>query len=224
MSANDAVPEAGKLRILLVDDHPVSRRGVAATLSQQPDLTVGAEADSASQALEALEHTPCDLAIVDLILKDSSGLALIQDIRARYPHLPVVALSMQDEEVYAQRAFQAGACAYVSKVETPDRLLSAIRTALAGGIYLSERAMPKVLAAVVDGGAGSAMDPLTNREVEILELIGQGLPTRQIAESLRISPHTVEAHREHIKTKLNLGSAPALMKYAMDWVRPRQNP
>jgi DNA-binding NarL/FixJ family response regulator len=219
--ATNSKPQSAKTRVVLVDDHPVVRQGIRAVLSQEPDLEVCGEAQSASEALRVIEESRPDLAVVDLSLQASSGLDLIKDLRIRHPHVLVLVLSMRDEAFYAERALRAGARGYVVKEEGCGAVLEGIRKVLKGQIHLSERVASKMIGAYVAGGArpGAPIEQLTDRELEVFELIGKGLPTREIAQSLHLSVKTVDAHRENIKRKLGLEGATELLKHAIEWIR-----
>lgn len=215
-------PKPDKVKIVLVDDHPVVRQGVAMLVTQEPDMVVCGEARSAAEALEAIERSQPDVAIVDLALKASSGLELIKDIRIRYPKLLVLVLSMRDESFYAERALRAGARGYIAKEEGTEKIIEGIRKILAGEVYLSEKLASKMISKYVAGRGGAtepAVGQLTDRELEVFELIGDGLTTREIAGKLHLSPKTIESHREHIKEKLQLDSAAELLKHAIHWVQ-----
>ncbi len=222
-----AAPEqAETVRILLVDDHPVVRQGIRMMLEQNPDLEISGEAESASDALDAIEQTKPDLAIIDLSLKESSGLELLKDIRIRYPEIIILVLSMRDEALYAERVLRAGARGYITKGEGVGQVLEGVRKVLKGEIFVSEVLAARVLSRIVAGGSeqgASPLDRLTDRELEIFELIGQGLPTREVAAKLHISSKTVDSHRENIKGKLEIESAPELLKQAIQWVQCQRN-
>ncbi len=208
--------------MLIVDDHPIVREGIGRRIERQSDMEVCGEADSRAAALDLIATTRPDLAIVDLTLKDSSGLELIKDIKVRSPHLPVLVLSMQDEAVYAERALNAGARGYVMKHEATENIIVAARQVLAGKVYLSQELSSKFLDVLFGskGAAGSSpAERLTDRELEIFELLGRGNGTRQIAERLHLSIKTIEAHREQIKHRLNLTSANELLHHAFLWVQ-----
>jgi DNA-binding NarL/FixJ family response regulator len=180
------------------------------------------EAESVSEALDMLAREKPDVAIVDLHLKNSSGLELIKDLQVRQPDMPILVLSMRDEGFYAERVLRAGARGYVTKEEGPRKVLEGVRRVLAGDIYLSDRMASKVMSKIVGGldkPGDSPMDSLTDRELEVFELIGQGLPTREVAERLHISPKTVDSHREHIKDKLQLDNSTDLLKHAIEWTQ-----
>ena len=208
-------------RILLVDDHPIVRQGLAELIQQEPDLSVCGEASDASEALKAIAASQPDIAIVDISLRDTSGIELVKDIKIHRPDLPVLVLSMHDETLYAERALRAGARGYVMKEEATEKLMTAIRTVLEGRMYLSQRMSARLLSQFVDGSPerrGSPVERLSDRELQVFELIGRGLGTRQIAESLHLSVKTIESHRENIKGKLKLTSAAELMQHAIHWV------
>lgn len=207
--------------ILVVDDHPLFRKGVVQMLSQEPDLEVLAEAESSPGALDALRRTKVDLAIVDIGLHGSAdGIELTKSIRAEHPDLPVLVLSMHDEGLYADRALRAGARGFLMKREALDSVITAVRTVLNGDIYLSATMLKRMIAEHVAGGgtSRSAVEKLSDRELEIFQLIGTGREVRDIAAHLHISPKTVEAHRARIKEKLGLNNARAVARYAQNWV------
>jgi DNA-binding NarL/FixJ family response regulator len=210
-------PGESRHRILVVDDHPIVRQGLRLLLESEPDLVVSAEAENAQQALRSAGASAPDLAIVDLTLPGVGGFELIKALRAMHPLLPVLVLSMHDDAYYAERALRAGAAGYVSKLDAPDMLVRAIRRVLAGQRHLSERAASAVLASL--GGPRSAerspIERLSDRELEVFRLIGQGLGTRQVAESLCLSVKTVESHRARIKDKLGLKSGIELAQRAV---------
>ena len=218
--AKEPIRTEDAVRILLVDDHPIVRQGLRMLVSQESDMRVCGEAASASEALTAMSKTQPNVAIVDLSLKGSSGLELIKDVRIRFPEVLLLVLSMRDEAFYAERALRAGARGYITKEEGTERLIEGIRTLLVGQIYVSERLAARLISKYVDGGStGSPVQRLTDRELEVFELIGQGMTTRQVAENLHLSVKTIESHREHIKTKLKLDNATELLKNAIQWVQ-----
>lgn len=228
MTSRKAHPhKADKKRVIIVDDHPLIRQGIRTLLSNEDDLEVCSEAESAAGALASMEKAKPDIAIVDLTLKESSGLELLKDIRIRYPDVLVLVVSMRDEGLYAERVLRAGARGYVTKEEGPEMVLEGIRKILQGQIYVSEKMASKVMSKIVEGGnqhGGSPMDLLTDRELAVFELIGNGLPTREIAKKLHLSPKTVDSHREHIKDKLKLDSGTELLKQAIQWVQVQNAP
>lgn len=216
-----------KSRLLIVDDHPVVRQGLAELLNQEPDFTVCGQANNAVQGLSAARTLSPDLAIVDLSLRGSSGLDLIKDIHAFLPKLPVLVLSMYDETIYAERALRAGARGYVMKHEAAESVFTAIRRLLAGQFYVSEAMNSRMVHRFASGraptpgaadGGKDMIDSLSDRELQVLQLIGQGKGTRLIAEELHISVKTVETHRAHLKEKLRLPDASGLVRFAIEWV------
>ncbi len=209
-----------KKRIFLVEDHPITRRGLVELINHEPDLMVCGEADGASRALEEIKTLKPDLALVDITLPRRSGLTLLKDIRLWTPSVYVLVLSMHDESLYAERVLRAGGHGYIMKDEGGDKLLRAIRQVLEGKTYVSEGVSTKI----VDTFAGrskaaenSTVGRLTDREFEVFQLLGQGLPTAEIGRRLHLSPKTVDSHRLHIKEKLQLNSLPELMRYAVRW-------
>jgi DNA-binding NarL/FixJ family response regulator len=211
---------SGKKRIFLVDDHPLVREWLTNLINQQADLRVCGEAETGPQAMEAILKLKPEVAIVDISLKDSSGIELIKDLKQALAGTAILVLSMHEEPHYAQRALRAGARGYMVKRETTRKVITAIRQVLAGGIYISE-ALASTLAAQWVTGKGlprqSAVEELSDRELEVFELLGQGRGTRQIAEALRVSVKTVQAYCARIKEKLNLASATELLREAVRW-------
>lgn len=210
-----------RTRILLVDDHALMRRSLTALIETEPDLIVCGETDCRRAGLKMIVSAKPDLVIADLSLGDSDGLELIKDIKRRFPRLPVLALSMHEEAVYAERALHAGARGYVAKQELDETVLIAIRRVLAGEIYTSE-AMSRNFTRKFIGGAthekDTGVDLLSDRELAVFILIGQGKTTRQIAESLCLSVKMIESHREHLKLKLDLTSGADLARCATLWI------
>ncbi len=214
-------------RLLLVDDHPLLRRGLVQLFSLETDLAVEGQAGSKAEALELLRAQEFDLVIADMSLGGVSGLDLLRDIRVHWPGLPVLILSMHDETLYAERVLRAGARGYVCKQASAENLLTAIRRVLAGQVYVSEEISARLLGKLVHGdadgeGRRSIIDLLSNRELEVFQFIGQGRGTRDIAAEMHVSVKTVETHRAHIKEKLKLKSAPELMRFAVHWVGQQQ--
>jgi DNA-binding NarL/FixJ family response regulator len=215
------MPGPGKVRVLLVDDHPIVRQGLSQLVGQEPDMEVCGEAESASAALKAIAALKPTVAVVDLSLKQSSGLELIKDIKVRHPDLPVLVLSMHDESFYAERALRAGARGYMMKEEAAEKIRDGIRRVAGGEVYVSDAMASRLLSTLVSGPrplGGSGADLLSDRELEVFELIGRGVATRTIAAQLHLSIKTIESHRANIKRKLNLQSATELMQRAMQWV------
>ena len=208
-------------RILIVDDHPIVRQGVRYVIEQEPDLRICAEAESATEALQALQQHKPDLAIVDISLKGTDGLELTKWIRAQDERLPVLIMSMHDESLYAERVLRAGAHGYVMKAEVADKIVIAIRKVLKGEIYLSEKVGQNILHEVSGRSTAIEQSPirqLSDRELEVFRLIGQGHGTRDIAAMLHLSIKTIETYRSHIKEKLGLTSATQLVRYAAQWI------
>lgn len=210
-------------RIMIVEDHPVFRAGLRQMLDDEPGLSVCYEAGSAEEALEMVtEHDP-DLVVVDLMLPGAGGLELVKRTRERHRDLPMLVLSMHDERLFAERALRAGASGYVSKHVPIEVIVEAVREVLAGGTWLSPRMRERLAVREAEGaeGLGEPEAVLSDRELEVFWLIGQGLGTREIAERLEISIKTVETHREKIKHKLVLDSGPELMLRAVAWALSR---
>jgi DNA-binding NarL/FixJ family response regulator len=207
-------------RIVLIDDHPIMRHGLAQLIRAEDGLDVIGEAGSAREGLEVVGRLTPDLAVVDLTLPDKNGLELVKDIRAQHPSTLCIVLSMHEETLYGERALRAGARGYVMKEEAADHLVTAIHKVIAGGLYVSESLNARMLEQVtgVARSKATGMDALTDRELEILALIGKGVATKLIAAQLSISARTVEAHRAHIKEKLSMTDGAALVRYAVQWV------
>lgn len=206
--------------VLIVDDHEIVRTGLCRLIGDEPGLHVCGSAASPAEALRAIAETEPDLVLLDLSLGEDSGLELIKQIKATYTELLVLVLSMHDEAYYADRVLRAGAMGYVMKQESASQVVAAIHQVLDGKIYLSESMASSMLTRMVGGKAqtgGSPVDSLTDRELQVLDLIGRGLGTRQIAEQLHLSVKTVENYREHIKAKLKLQSGSELVRYAVRW-------
>jgi DNA-binding NarL/FixJ family response regulator len=213
-------------RVLIIDDHPITRAGLVQLINQQPDLEVCGEADSASKALSALNACNPDLAVVDNTLPDKSGPELIKDITALRPGLPILVISMHDESLFAERSLRAGARGHITKREGGEKLVWAIRRVASGNIYLSESMSGQILELFSGRHSGRARSPiqqLSDREFEVFELIGAGLSTQEIATKLHLSPKTVKAHRANVKRKLNLKTMPKLISYAARWIEQREN-
>ena len=211
-----------RAKVLLVDDHPIVRRGLAQMINQEMDLIICGEAESTQEALEVIELQKPNIALVDLSLKDDSGLELIKDIKARFPEVLTLVLSMHDEVFYAERVLRAGAKGYIMKQRATNQVLVAIRRVLAGEIYLSDAMSSKVLHDITGKKperAGSFIDRLSDRELEVFRLIGTGLGTRQIAEKLSRSVKTVETYRGNIRLKLSLKNSSALVQNAIQWAQ-----
>jgi DNA-binding NarL/FixJ family response regulator len=209
-----------KRRLLLVDDHPILRQGLAEMVNHEADLTVCGTAENLSQALDQIEKLKPDLVLLDITLKGSNGIEVLKDIKVREPKLLVLMLSMHDESLYAIRALRAGAAGYMMKHESADAVLVAIRKVLSGEIALSQNMERQMMKQLVGGRAprtGSALEDLSDRELQVFGLIGKGYSTRQISEELHLSIKTIESHRAHIKDKLKLKSATELVQHAIKW-------
>jgi DNA-binding NarL/FixJ family response regulator len=207
-----------RTRILLVDDHPLIRQGLAEVLQRERDLVVCGEAEDRAGALAAAESLRPDLMIVDLALRKSNGLELIKDLRARFPKILVLVVSMQDERLHAERAIRAGAAGYVSKEQAPQQVVAAVRQVLAGQIVLSDlvaAGLAAKLAGRSPADLGPSLDVLTDRELEVLQLLGDGLGRHQVAERLHLDISTVETYRLRLKEKLQLKDARELLQYAI---------
>ena len=218
--------EKHKTNILIVDDHPIVRQGLAELINHEEDLAVCGQAEDAHQAMKAVKELKPDMAIVDISLKETSGMELIKDIKAQYPNLPILALSMHDESLYAERALRAGARGYIMKAEATEKVILAVRKILSGQIYISEKMASKMMQKLVGGSTEISTSPverLSDRELEVFQLIGKGFGTRQISERLYLSIKTIETYRAHIKEKLNLSDAAELLQYAIQWVNSRNN-
>lgn len=209
-----------KRRVFLVDDHPILREGISTLVNDQDDLIMCGEAADAPEAMAALDVARPDIVIVDLSLVNSDGLELIRDIKAVKPDLFVLVLSAHDEEHYAERSIAAGAMSYVMKSQQKHNLLDAIRHVLQGQIYLSKEITSKILAKLARSRSGVSTSPvelLTDRELEILRLMGHGLTTGEIADKLRMSAKTVQRHRDNMKAKLDISNATKLQHFAFQW-------
>ncbi|MGD0390647.1 MAG: response regulator transcription factor [Tepidisphaeraceae bacterium] len=216
--AKSSEPAPAKRKIFLVDDHPIVRQGLAQLINGEEDLIVIGQGEDAYQSLRAIRESQPHLVLVDVSLKDSDGIELLKELKAQSPDLPVLVVSMHDESLYAERALRAGAGGYVMKQESPETLLAAIRTVLAGEVYVSGKMGATLLQHMVRGrkrGGGLPMDRLTDRELEIFRMIGAGRSVKEIADKLFLSIKTVEAHREHIKEKLNIKSSAELLRFAI---------
>ena len=217
-----AEPAKAKVRVLLVDDHPITRQGLKALVNQQLNLEVCAEADSAAQAVEMLTKFQPDLAILDVSLKATNGIELTKNLKAHSPDLPILIVSMYDESLFAERALRAGAMGYVMKQEAGEKVILAIQHLLRGEIFLSSRMKEKMLHRFVNHkreGMVFSIDTLSDREMEVFQLIGNGYSTRQIAEKLGLSSKTIDSYREHLKQKLGLASGSDLVRHAIQWTR-----
>ncbi|HEY8521438.1 MAG TPA: response regulator transcription factor [Gammaproteobacteria bacterium] len=211
--------------VFVVDDHPIVRQGLVQLIEQEPDLEVCGEAADVKEARLALAKLKPDIVILDLSLRDSDGMELVKDIRSKYEQLPVLVLSMHDEMIYAERLLAAGANGYIMKQAAADQLLVAVRRVLSGGIYVSEKVGASMIERFAVAGRAQSSDPidrLSNRELQVLNLIGRGRTTREIADNLNLSVKTIESHRQRIKKKLNLHTSPQLVQFAVNWYAGNQ--
>lgn len=210
-----------KKKVLIVDDHPLMRKGLALTLSMEGGLEICAQAESAEEALDQLEHANPDVAVVDISLPGMSGLELIKHLQVFNPDLRIIVVSRHDEALYAERAIRAGARGYVMKLEAGDVIVDAVNKVLMGGIYVSPEINERLLMGMLSGkntSTNSPLELLSDRELEVFELTGQGMATRDIAERLHLSVKTVESYRARIKNKLDLQNATELLQHAVQWV------
>jgi DNA-binding NarL/FixJ family response regulator len=222
------VPAAGARRsILIVDDHPFMRAGLAGLIDRQPDLRVAAEVGDVNSALAALARPGIDLVLTDITMPGRSGLDFIKDVVALHPKLPLLVLSMHDEALYAERVLRAGARGYLMKESGGENLLAAIRQVLAGQVYVSPAMSARVLESLTarqPRGSNSPIARLTDREFEVFQLIGAGKGTREIAQQLHLSSKTVDVHRGRLKEKLGCADGTALVRHAVRWVETQQLP
>lgn len=221
MTVVESVPATSRRRILIVDDHPFMRAGLAQLIEKQPGLTVCGEAGHPAAAIGELAKGRVDLVLTDITMPGRSGIEFIKDLQASHPKLPILVVSMHDELIYAERVLRAGARGYIMKEAGGEALLAAIRQVLDGEVYVS----PKMSARVLDSlsgrkprGSQSPIEKLTDREFEVFQLIGQGKSTRDIAKQLHLSSKTVDVHRGHIKEKLELKDTTSLVRHAVRWV------
>jgi DNA-binding NarL/FixJ family response regulator len=220
-----AQPDSKKARVVIVEDHPMFRERLAHLINKEEDMIVCGEADNAIDGLALIQQIKPNLAIVDITLKESGGLDLLKDIRAHQIDLPVLVLSMHDESLYAERALRAGARGYITKHEASAKVMTAIRHVLNHEIYLDQRVMARILHRIVAGNASATarpIDRLTDRELAVFELIGQGRTTREIGGRLHVGLTTVDTYRARIKEKLNLENAAQLHSEAARWVQERE--
>lgn len=208
-------------RILIVDDHPIVREGMARLLDSESDIEICGSVGTAREALDMVVQDQPDLVLSDMTLPDRSGLELIKDLKALHPEIPVLVISMHDEKLYAERVLRAGGRGYIMKESASDHLLEAIRCVLRGEIYLSGQASQRLVATISghkENQSKTAVQRLTDREFEVFQLIGLGKGTKEIGKQLCISPRTVDAHRAHIKEKLGIENGNGLLRFAVRWV------
>jgi len=211
-------------RVLIVDDHPIVRQGLRRVMENEVDLSVCGEAESVRDARQAIKDLKPDALIADISLKQGDGIELVRDVRAHHPQLPILVLSMHDETIYAERMLSAGANGYIMKQAASEQFLIAMRRVLDGGIYVSEAVGNNMIQKFAAGAAyisANPIDRLSNRELQILHMIGKGMSTRETAQSLNLSIKTVESHRQRIKRKLNLATGTQLIQYAVNWFTGR---
>jgi len=209
-----------KCKVLLVDDHPIVRQGLALLIDREADLCVCGEAEGANSAFQAIAGLQPDIVVLDISLSGPDGLDVLKEIRMKTAALPVLILSMHDESIYAERAMRAGANGYIMKQEATEKVLIAIRRILQGDVYLSDRLTNTMLQQYVRGASPAKSSPLVNltdRELEVFRLIGEGHGTRQIADELHLSVKTIESYQAHIKEKLALRNARELVQHAIEW-------
>ena len=215
---SQSVTRARKKAVFIVDDHPLLRQGLALLVNRERDLTVCGEAEEAQTAMREITLKKPDILIADISLNGPDGLDLLKNLRMLYPNLPVLILSMHDESIYAERALRARANGYIMKQEATEKVLVAVRRILSGDIYLSDRMANKLLHQYISGASAdlnSRLSALSDRELEVFRLIGEGRSTRQIAEKLHLSIKTVETYQAHIKDKLSLHSGRELVQHAI---------
>jgi DNA-binding NarL/FixJ family response regulator len=223
--AQDQLTMSEKARVVVVDDHPLFRERLCQLINNEPDMEICGEADNAQEAIQIIRETSPNLAIIDITLKTSSGLELIKSIKALSIGVPVLVLSMHDESLYAERALRAGASGYITKSQEAAQVLLAVRSVLIGKIYLSEEMTSgflKSLAATGTKGIARPVDRLTDRELQVLDLIGRGRTTRDIAQLLKLGVATVDTYRARIKEKMNFRNAMELQHFAIRWISERE--
>ena len=216
---------AAKRRICLVDDHPLTREGLAGVINRQADLKICGEASHPAEAMTVLAKCKPDLLVTDMTMPGRSGVEFIKDVHAMLPELPILALSMHDEMLYAERALRAGARGYLMKDAGSAKVLDVIRHILSGQSYVSQQMSARLLDAVTGRrprGSTSPIEKLSDREFEVFQLLGSGKSTKEVAQALNLSPKTVDVHRGRIKEKLQLKDAPSLIHHAVRWVETQQ--
>lgn len=219
------MPDKRKTKILIVDDHPIVREGLQTILSQEQDLEVCGQAEDAVGALRAIEAGNPDIAVIDISLKNSDGIDLTKTIKAKYPALSVIILSVHDESIYAERVLLAGAKGYLMKEVASENIVTAIRTVLRGEIYVSGAIAKKFMHIIAQDQAGlfkTSVDRLSDRELETFRLIGEGLSVSKIAKQLHLSVKTIETYRSRIKEKLGLADASQLLQFSIHWSRSQK--
>ncbi len=210
-----------KATLMIVEDHPILREGLVQVINQQDDLEVICSADNAQEALALVNKKRPDAAIIDISLKGSNGIELIRDIKSQFDHIPILVLSMHDESLFAERAIRAGAKGYIRKSENTEQILLAVRQIVRGEYYVSSKMVSKVFGSLFDSRKDTARSPLeklSDRELEVLQLIGEGHNTRRISEMLFLSIKTIQTYQHRIKEKLFIDNATGLIQYATQWV------
>ncbi|HEX4121905.1 MAG TPA: response regulator transcription factor [Verrucomicrobiae bacterium] len=221
MTTKAKADPTAKTKVFLVDDHPLVREWLTQLIQRESDLVICGEAEDTQEALQKIDETKPEIVIADITLKTTHGLELVKDLQSRMPALPVLVLSMHDESLYAERVLRAGARGYITKQEATKRILLAIRQVLSGQIYISEKMASRMVHKMVLGRAEEQKSPierLTDRELEVFQLIGRGQGTRRIAEELHLGIKTVESYRARIKEKLKLEDGTQLLQHAIQWV------
>lgn len=225
MTLSMRLPKRNARRILIVDDHPIVRQGLRRLMENEDDLTVCGEAETARDARIAIKELNPDAVIVDISLKQGDGIELVRDVRAHHATLPLLVLSMHDEAIYAERMLSAGANGYIMKQAASEQFLVSLRRVMDGGIYVSETVGSNMIQKFASGGtyvSTNPIDRLSNRELQILHMIGKGMSTRETAKALNLSIKTIESHRQRIKRKLNLHTGAQLVQYAVNWFAGRE--
>lgn len=225
-SKPSSIVQTEKKGVFIVDDHPLIRQGIAQLINREPDMILIGEAGDVQEALKNIKKVKPDLVIVDINLKGSSGIELTTALLSLYPKILVLIISMHDESLYAERVLKAGAKGYLMKEETTTHVISAIRKVLSGEVYMSEQMRDNFVNKAISGGKtlkGATPESLSNRELEVLQLMGQGLSTKIIASTLHVSVKTIDSHYANIKMKLNLTNSHALIQYAVKWTLVAQN-
>jgi DNA-binding NarL/FixJ family response regulator len=225
MDVKKKLPAPPKAKVLLVDDHPLVRERLGELIGQQHDMTVCGDCAEATACFDLVAKTEPDLVVLDLSLKGVHGMEIIKNLAALRPKLPVLVLSMHDESLFAERALRAGARGYITKQEATEKVLVAIRRVLSGEVYVSEKMAAQLVGVFIHGRkktAGSPMERLTDRELEVFQLLGSGLSTRQIADDMKLDIKTVETYRARLKEKLNLETANELLQHAIRWAQTEQ--
>jgi DNA-binding NarL/FixJ family response regulator len=221
LEKSSTAPQERKITVFIVDDHPIMREGLKLLIMREPDLVCCGEAGNSKSALMGIEQTNPQVALIDLSLEESSGIDLIKTLRKKFPQLQMLVVTMHDESLYAERALKAGARGYIMKQEATENVITALRHVLKGEIYLSRQMESRMLKQVVLPGTRKGLTPierLSNRELEVFELIGRGRTTRQISKDLHLSIKTIETNRARIKEKLNLKNGLELVRHAIQWV------